>query len=211
VTQEPYITGSIESFLDKLASADPEPGGGGAAALAGALAAALVSMVANLTLGKEKYADVQDRVADLKTKSEDLRHRLQDFVTLDAQAYGAVAVAMKLPRATDEEKASRATALQAALRHAAEVPLDVVETAVQVGRLSETAAEIGNTNAVSDAGVAVLLAEGAAQSAALNVKINLAWINDEAFNQNAWNRAEAALAEAGRLRGTVLSLTYSKI
>lgn len=211
MTQEPYSASSIESFLDKLASADPEPGGGGGAALAGALAAALVSMVANLTLGKEKYAGVQDQVAALKTRSEDLRSRLQDLVTLDAQAYGAVAAAMKLPRGTDDEKASRATTLQVALRHAAAVPLDVVETAVQVARLSETAAEIGNTNAVSDAGVAAILAEAAAQSAALNVKINLPWIDGQAFRDDAWGRVEAALAETGRLRGSVLSLTYSKI
>jgi methenyltetrahydrofolate cyclohydrolase len=211
VAREPYIRGSIESFLDRLASADPEPGGGGAAALAAALASALVSMVANLTLGKEKYAAVQDQVADLKEKSEGLRHRLQDLVTLDAEAYGAVAAAMKLPRGTDAEKASRTVVLQAALVHAAEVPLEVAETAVQVARLSNTAAEIGNTNAVSDAGVAALLAEAAAQSAALNVKINLGWIDDQTFNADAWGRIENALSETGRLREVVLSRTYSKI
>jgi methenyltetrahydrofolate cyclohydrolase len=87
----------------------------------------------------------------------------------------------------------------------------VAEAAVRVSRLSQTAAEIGNTNAVSDAGVAAVLAEAAAQSAALNVKINLGWIDDTSFNERAWNRIEAALSETGRLREVVLSLTYEKI
>jgi formiminotetrahydrofolate cyclodeaminase len=118
---------------------------------------------------------------------------------------------MKLPRDNDVEKKERSKVLQAALKGAAEVPLKIAEAAVEVGRLSLPAAEKGNPNAVSDAGVAVLLAEAAAQSAALNVKINLAWIEDAEFKKNAWTRVEAALAETSRLRETVLELTYSKI
>jgi formiminotetrahydrofolate cyclodeaminase len=208
---ESYMEGSIQAFLDKLAGESPEPGGGSAAALVGALGAALVSMVANLTRGKEKYASVQAEVADLLAASEDLRRRLEEFVTLDTTVYAAVAAAMKLPRDTEELKAERALVLQAALLGAADVPLRVAEAAVEVGRLSATAAEIGNVNAVSDAGVAALLAEAAAQSAALNVKINLAWITDEAFKVDAWSRIEAALSEAGRLRDSVLAMTYDKI
>lgn len=208
---ESYVEGSIQAFLDKLAGESPEPGGGSAAALVGALSAALVSMVANLTLGREKYASVQAEAADLLAASEDLRRRLEDFVTLDTSAYAAVAAAMKLPRDSDEQKAERTRVLQAALLGAADVPLRVAETAVEVSRLSALAAEIGNVNAVSDAGVAALLAEAAAQSAALNVKINLAWIADEPFKQDAWSRIEAALSEAGHLRDVVLAATYDKI
>ena len=206
-----YAEWSIQAYLDKLAGADPEPGGGSVAALAGALASGLVTMVTALTLGKEKFAAVQDDVADIAGKAEKLRAELTDFITADAEAYGAVAAAMKMPRDNEVQKRERSQVLQAALKGAADVPLRIAEAAGAVARLSLPAAEKGNPNAVSDAGVAVLLADAAAQSAALNVRINLAWIEDEAFKKDAWTRIEAVLSETGRLRDVVLALTYSKI
>ncbi len=206
-----YINETAESYLGKLASGDPEPGGGSAAALAGALGAALISMVTNLTLGKEKYADVQVEMEQVKSASEALRRRLADLVSLDADAYAAVAAAMKLPRDTDEQKTQRQGVLQAALKGAADAPGQVADAALEVARLSLTAAEKGNPNAVSDAGVAVLFAEAAAQAAALNVKINLAWIDDSDFKGQIWTKIEAVLSETGRLRDAVLGITYGKI
>ena len=211
MSERAYVEGTVESYLNKLASADPEPGGGSAAALAGALGAALVSMVANLTLGKEKFAAVQDDVAELKKKSETLRAELEELVTLDALAYREVAAAMKMPKDTDEQKEQRRQVMQVALKGAAEVPLKVAEAAVEVARLSLPAAEKGNPNAVSDAGVAVLLADAAAQSAALNARINLVWIEDEDVKRGTWARIEAILSETGRMRDIVLAVTYSKI
>ncbi|MBC7294121.1 MAG: cyclodeaminase/cyclohydrolase family protein, partial [Thermoleophilia bacterium] len=189
----------------------PEPGGGSAAALVGALGAALVGMVASLTLGKEKYAAVQEAVRQLKDEAAQLRRNLQELVTEDARAYAEVAAAMKLPQDTDENREKRSRVLQAALRRAAEVPLKVAEAAGEVARLSLTAAEIGNVHAVSDAGVAAVLAEAAAQSAALNVKINLAWIKDQEYNRQIWSRIEAVLSETNKLRDVVLAMTYEKI
>jgi len=206
-----YDEWSIQAYLDKLASADPEPGGGSVAALVGSLGAGLVTMVTALTLGKEKFAAVQDDVAEIRHEAEKLRGELTGFITADAEAYGQVAAALKLPRDNDAQKRERNRVMQAALKGAAEVPLKVAEAAVAVARLSLPAAEKGNPNAVSDAGVAALLADAAAQSAALNVKINLAWIEDEAFKKDAWTRVEAALSETARLRDVVLALTYSKI
>lgn len=209
--EQAYKDWTIQAYLDKLAGADPEPGGGSVAALTGSLAAGLVTMVTALTLGKEKFAAVQGYMDDIKTRAENLRADLAAYITADAEAYAKVAAAMKLPRDNDLEKKERSKVLQAALKGAAEVPLKIAEAAVEVGRLSLPAAEKGNPNAVSDAGVAALLAEAAAQSAALNVKINLAWIEDTEFKTNAWTRVEAALTETARLRETVLNLTYSKI
>ena len=206
-----YVEGTVESYLNKLAGADPEPGGGSAAALVGALGAALVSMVTNLTLDKEKFAAVQDDVAELKKKSETLRAELEELVTLDALAYREVAAAMKMPKDTDERKEQRRQVMQVALKGAAEVPLKVAEAAVEVARLSLPAAEKGNPNAVSDAGVAVLLADAAAHSAALNARINLVWIEDEDVKRGTWARIEAILSETGRMRDIVLAVTYSKI
>ena len=211
MVERAYSEGTVQSFLDKLASADPEPGGGGAAALAGAMAAALVSMVANLTVGKEKYAAVEQEVTGLRAASEKLRGELTDLITDDALAYGKVAAAMKLPRDDDAQKEQRRQVLQAALKGAAEAPLRVAEAATEVARLCLPAAEQGNPNAVSDAGVAVVMAEAAAQAAALNVKINLAWIEDGTFKGETWARIEAILSETARLRDTVLKTTYSKI
>jgi formiminotetrahydrofolate cyclodeaminase len=206
-----YVQWSIESYLDRLASETPEPGGGSVAALVAALGAALVSMVAHLTLGKPKYADVQDDMADLEERAAKLRAELELLVTLDAQAYGAVAAAMKLPQEDEAQKAERKKVLQNALNGAAAVPLKIALAALEVAKLSLPAAEKGNLYAVSDAGVAVLLADAAAQAAALNVKINLAWIEDDDFKREAWARIEEVLSEAAHMRDIVLALTYSKL
>jgi len=211
VSDSKYTDGSIQAYLARLASPEPEPGGGSVAALVGALGAALVTMVTDLTLGKEKFAAVQEDMAELRKEAERLRAELQDLVTEDARAYAAVAAAMKLPKETDEEKQQREQVLQAALRRAAEVPLRVAEGALAVAKLSLPAGEMGNPHAVSDAGVAVILADAAAQSAALNVRINLAWISDQEFNRACWTRIEAILSETAGLRDGVLALTYSKI
>jgi formiminotetrahydrofolate cyclodeaminase len=206
-----YVDGSIRAFLDKLAGSSPEPGGGSVAALVGALGAGLVSMVASLTVGKEKYAGVQDQIQALLAESESVRESLQQLLQLDTEVYGAVSVAMKLPRDTEEQKTARDAQMQVALKAAAGVPLDIAEQALLVARLSLTAGEIGNVNAVSDAGVAVLLADAAAQSAALNVKINTGYITDAAYNEASWARVQAILAETGALSEQVMALTYQKL
>jgi formiminotetrahydrofolate cyclodeaminase len=206
-----YIDGSIRAFLDKLAGSSPEPGGGSVAAMVGALGAGLVSMVASLTVGKEKYAGVQDQIEALLAESESVRESLQQLVQLDTEVYAAVSVAMKLPRDTDEQKAARDAQMQTACKAAADVPLSIAEQALRVARLSLTAGEIGNVNAVSDAGVAVLLAEAAAQSAALNVKINLGYVSDVAYNEVSWGRVQEILTETGSLRVKVMALTYQKL
>ncbi|MCL5942899.1 MAG: cyclodeaminase/cyclohydrolase family protein [Actinobacteria bacterium] len=207
----PYVDGSMRAFLDKLATASPEPGGGSVAALVGALGAGLVSMVASLTIGKEKYAGVQERIKVLLGEAEAVREMLQELLQRDAEVYGAVSEAMKMPRETEEQTAERAARMQTALKEAARVPLAIGEQVLRVARLSAIAAEIGNVNAVSDAGVAALLAEAAAQSAALNVKINIGWIDDAEFNRVSWERVQAILDETARLREHVVAMTYEKL
>jgi formiminotetrahydrofolate cyclodeaminase len=206
-----YVRCSIESYLEKLASDSPEPGGGSAAALAGALGAALLSMVANLTTGNAKYASAHEEMAALGARAAQLRARLEEQVTLDARAYAAVAAAMKLPQTDDKAKEDRKRVLQVALKGAAAVPEQIAAAALDVATLSLPAAEKGNVHAVSDAGVAVVLADAAAQAAALNVKVNLAWIDDAEFNRTTWAHIETVLSETARLRDIVLALTYGKI
>jgi len=206
-----YVEKPMVVFLDKLASRSPEPGGGSVSALVGALGAALVSMVGNLTLGKEKYADVQDKVEELLGSSEKLRAELQDLIQKDTEVYADVSAAFKLPRETEEEKAERTSRIQDALKLATEVPFEIGEKCLEVAQLSETSAVIGNVGAVSDAGVAVLLAEAAAQSAALNVKINVNSIEDREFSQGKWSRIQEILEETAELRKRVVEMTYDKL
>ncbi len=206
-----YIDRPLGYFLDRLASSSPEPGGGSVAALTGALGAGLVSMVANLTLGKEKYAAVQAQVAELLKRSEELRARLQELIQEDTEAFGAISLVYKMPRSTEAEKTARTTALQEALKKASQVPLEIARKSVQVAELAQTAAEIGNTAAVSDAGVAVLLANACARSAALNVKINLNSIKDEDYNGRVWAETENLLTRVSSLESRVLQITREKM
>jgi formiminotetrahydrofolate cyclodeaminase len=206
-----YVEKPMIVFLDKLASRSPEPGGGSVSALVAALGAALVSMVANLTLGKEKYADVQDQVEELLKSSEKLRDDLQALIQKDTEVYADVSAAFKLPRETEVEKAERTARVQDALKLATEVPFEIAEKCLEVARLSEASAVIGNVGAVSDAGVAVLLAEAAAQSAALNVKINVNSIEDTGFSNSRWDRIGEILEETAVLRERVVKMTYEKL
>jgi len=194
---------TVSIFLDELASSAPAPGGGSVAALSGALGAALVSMVCNLTVGKKKFADVEQDVKAILEKSEGLRHRLIDLLQADVKAYTAVSQAMKMPRTTDEEKAARAEAMQKALKHATEVPMQVATACVEVIGLCQPVAEKGNKNAVSDAGVAILMAEAGLRSAALNILINLGWIEDQSFNADKQRQLDTLLEGKPTLRDQV--------
>ncbi len=206
-----YIEKPLVAFMDKLASKSPEPGGGSGSALVGALGAALVSMVGNLTSGKEKYASVQGSIEELLQASEKARQQLQVLIQKDTEVYGVLAEAFKMPRDTDEQKAERGRAIQDALHQATQVPAEISERCLDVCKLALTAAEIGNVGAVSDAGVGALMAEAAAQCAALNVKINLGSIEDKEFCDRTWSRVQEILAEAADLKARVVKITYLKL
>jgi formiminotetrahydrofolate cyclodeaminase len=190
-------------YLDRLASSEPAPGGGSVAALAGALGAALLSMVSNLTVGKEKYQSVEAEIKRLLAETEDLRAELARLTEEDAVAYGKVAAAYKLPRATEDEKAARAEAIQTALKESAKVPLAAAKACYGVLELAVPIGEKGNTNVISDVGVAVALAEAGFQCAVLNVEVNLAGVNDEEYNRGMRAEVAAMLSQAQILRDNV--------
>ncbi|MFI3138468.1 MAG: cyclodeaminase/cyclohydrolase family protein [Methylococcaceae bacterium] len=183
---------SVQLFLDQLASKSSTPGGGGAAAVMGAQAAALISMVCNLTIGKPKYAEVDADMQALLQQSEALRERLTGMIKADADVFDDVMAAYGLPKETESEKTSRSAAIQDALKAATEVPLACAKACAETIRLSQIAAEKGNVNVISDAGVAAMAGFGALKSAALNVYINTGTLKDRAF-------AEARLAELDML------------
>ena len=184
---------SLKAFLDELASGSPAPGGGSAAGLAGAVGAALVSMVASLTIGSEKYRDSWGQMDEVTRESERLRGRLLELMNEDAQAFNSFMAALKLPKNTDGEKSARRDAMSAASKRITEVPLETLGICVEVAALALKAAELGNPNALSDAGSAALMAEAAGKAAALNVRINLPSLKDEAFASEARRKLQASL------------------
>ncbi len=183
---------AIEPFLDQLASSAATPGGGSAAAIIGAMGAALVSMVCNLTIGKKKYAEVEGEMQDVLAKTEALRTKLTGMIQDDVKAFDAVMGAYGMPKETDADKAARDKAIQAALKLATDVPLACARAAREVIDLAAIASDKGNLNVISDAGVGVLAGYAALRSAALNVLTNARMITDKTF-------AEAKLKELNEL------------
>lgn len=196
-------------FTSRLAAEQPTPGGGSAAALGGALAAALVCMVCRYTIGRDRYCDVEADAIGLLDRAEELRSALERATEADIEAYRGYAAAQKLPKETPEQVEARAAGLQAALRDSTLVPLEVAEHAAELLRLAQRAATIGNRYLVSDAGVAASLALAAFEAAALNVELNAAGIEDAAFSADALERLGAA-GDGAELRALV-DRTYTAI
>jgi glutamate formiminotransferase/formiminotetrahydrofolate cyclodeaminase len=196
---------SIRKFLSSLASSAPTPGGGTAAAVAGAMGAGLTEMVAALTLSREKFAPVHDAIRSIAEAAERARGEFLDLAREDSDAYDAVVAARRLPKDTEEQKRVRAQALESANRLATEVPMRTARAAVRLLATLPELVEKGNPNAFSDAGAAALLLGSAAEGALLNVGINLPGISDSAFVEGMRNETAAIRAETQRLRSHVLS------
>ena len=201
----------VTQFLDELASSAATPGGGSGAAIMGALGAALVSMVCNLTIGKKNYAEVEPEMRSVLHDAEFLRQRLADMVAEDIAAFNGLMAAYGLPKLSDEDKAARGAAIQHALRAATEAPLACARACAEVVKLSMRAAEVGNRNVISDAGVGALAAQAALRSAALNVDINVPSLQDQAFAQACREEMDALLASAVPLSEQAIALVKSKL
>ncbi len=201
----------LDDFLEDLASSKPAPGGGSAAAVAGALGAALSSMVANLTLGKKKYKEVEDEFEDILERAEKLRGDFLKAIAEDIEVYNEVMAAYGLPKETEEEKEKRRQTLQSALKGATEPPFKMAELAVEVLGLSKECAESGNEHAVTDAGASAILAEATVQTSLLNVDINLSSISDSSFVEEGKQRRKNLSEKAKKRMEEVLEITNEKI
>jgi formiminotetrahydrofolate cyclodeaminase len=201
----------LQRFLDELASPSSTPGGGSAAAIMGAMGAALVSMVCNLTVGKKNYEEVGEVMAKTLKQSEALRARLIGLVQADIRAFDAVMAAYGLPRQTDGEKQERSRRIQDALKGATDAPLECAQACADLIALSRVVAEQGNRNVVSDAGVAVMAAHAALRSAALNVQVNAKVIKDAEFVAQATTRLESILAGVGNESEAIFQLVWEKL
>lgn len=190
-------------FLDALASSAPTPGGGGASAYCGALAAALSSMVGNLTVGKKRYADVEPQVQERLVQLEDLRARLVALVDEDAMAFAPLAASYRMPKDTLEQQAAKEAAMQEALVGATRVPLEIMRCASEVFDHAEFMAKNGSRLAVSDAGVSAAFARAAVEGASLNVLINVGSLADKALAESFQSEC-TALCQAAQARSEAL-------
>jgi glutamate formiminotransferase/formiminotetrahydrofolate cyclodeaminase len=205
------IDKKVSNFLDELASNSPTPGGGSVAALAGALGAALISMVGNLTVGKKKYEDVEEDIKKIISSSEKLRYELSQLIEDDVKAFNNFMATYKMPKDTEDEKKIRTEKIQESLIEAAKVPLRVAYKCLDIMILSQEAAEKGNINVISDAGVAVLMAEAALESAILNVKVNLRMIKNEKTREELSSSIKELLLKEKGQKEKVLKTIEEKI
>ena len=202
---------TIQAFLDGLASKTSTPGGGGAAAVSGAMGAALISMVANFTIGKKGFEDVDVECKEMLAKSEELRSKLTDAIKDDVDVFDRVMASYGMPKDSDEEKSARSTEIQAALKEATDVPLECARLCKEVINLSQSVAEKGNINVISDAGVAVLAGYAGLRSAALNVYINIGGIKDKEFTDDRRQNLELLLDGMDVLKEDIYELVKSKL
>ena len=172
---------TVAEFLNDLASNSPAPGGGSISALAGALSAGLTSMVCRLTIGKKKYADVQNEMEKILRESEELRRRLTLLIDEDTAAFNEVMAAFALPKESPVQQQMRTEAIQIATKKASLVPLEVMRLSANAAVLAKSVAEKGNSNSITDAGVAALSARMACGGAMMNVLINLGSLKDQEF------------------------------
>lgn len=172
---------TLREFIETVASSEPAPGGGTASAVAGAMGAALVSMVAGLTSPESLSTEHAQKMDDIRIRSRELAYRLLEAADADTQAFNEVMAAYRMPRATDEEKAARRAGIQKALKGAVAAPRSTAKHALEALRMAEFAAEHGNPNAASDAGVGGLLLDAAVGGAVFNIRINLGSIKDGDF------------------------------
>ena len=202
---------SCSKFLEELASKSPAPGGGSVSALAGSLGGALVSMVVNLTRGRKDFPGNEEELEVILETATKLTQSLEDWVDQDTEAFNRVMAAFKMPKASESDKKARSQAIQAAMQNAASVPMQVAKACLQVLELAGDMVDRGNPNALSDAGVAALMAGAGMQGALYNVEINLGSIKDEAFVSDMRQQSEQLQDSGAKLQREIQEALWSKL
>ena len=202
---------TLPDFLDALGSGEPIPGGGAAAAVAGALAVALAELVANFTVGRPKFAAVDASMRTVSARAQELRARLLALTADDERAFAQVSAAYTLPKSTEEEHAARDEAIQAALHVAMEPPLEVMRLGCEALELASEVAASGNPTVVSDAGCAALLGEAAVRAAALNVLANVVALKDTAAAQRGRGAVNQLEERAQALREHTMAAVHARM
>lgn len=198
-------------FLEDLSSSRPVPGGGGASATVGAFASALGMMVANLTVGKKKYADVEEEIKEAREQLEKLRDELVALTDRDAEAFEPLSKAYGLPKETQEQKEEKERILEQALYEASIVPMDIMETVLKVMHFLKVMGEKGSKIAVSDVGVGILFAQAALEGASLNVFINTNLMKNRERAEELNQKTDAMIQEGRELKETIYAGVLAKI
>lgn len=202
---------TINDFLAESANAAPTPGGGSVSAYAGALGASMVCMVANLTLGKEKFKHVENEVKEVLSKAENCLKELKDGLSEDIAVFNKFMAAYRLPKDSNEQIAERQNQIQEVLLKATESPLQVARECLIVIQLAKKLAPIGNKGAISDVGVAAYLAESALKSAMLSVDINIPQIKDESYQEKVALERESLFQQAEDLLAETIRIVQSRL
>jgi formiminotetrahydrofolate cyclodeaminase len=202
---------TTEEFLNVSASSSPTPGGGSVSAYVGALAASMTCMVANLTIGKEKYKDVEPQVKEILSQAEMVLDLLKKGLSQDIAEFSNFMAALKLPKGTEEEKAVRAEKLQEVLLSATNTPLGIAQNCFKVLQLAQELAPIGNKGAISDVGVSAYLAENALKSAMLSVDINLPQIKDEGYREKVKAERAKLFEQAAAICADTVAVVQSRL
>lgn len=202
---------TLVQFSDVTAGSDPVPGGGSVSALAGAISASLAKMVANLTIGRKKYAEVESEMIEVAAKAEEIRQHLLLAIDRDSDAYNLVAEAFKMPKESDEEKSARSAKIQDATKVAALVPMEVAKTTYELIPLIEAVVMKGNQNAITDGCIAMMNCRLGVLGALLNVRINLGGLKDEAFVKELADDCERLEKDITDIEHRILQHTYQAI
>jgi methenyltetrahydrofolate cyclohydrolase len=206
---------NVENFVNELSSNSPAPGGGSAAALSASLAAALTSMVYNLTVGKKAYMEMTEeykRLIDNSLKESNLlKEKFLKIMERDAEVFLEVMAIYKLPKETEEEKAIRNEKIKQGYAEAMKIPFELAQITLELYEYIQIAAVHGNKNAVSDAGVAALLNQAALEGAVLNVKINLSAIEDEEIKEEKLLECTRMTDEGNHKKSEILNIVNSRL
>lgn len=206
---------TVKEFVEELASSSPAPGGGSVSAISASLASALTSMVCNLTVGKKAYNELEEdkkaSIDETLKACEELKFKFLDLMNEDTEVFLELMKTFKMPKDTEEEKKVRSEKIQLGYKKSLEVPLSTAKAAFELYKYILIAAQYGNKNAVSDAGVAALMTQSAIEAAILNVKINMSSIKDEEYKNGIGKDIENISSEGTRLREEILKIVNSKI
>jgi formiminotetrahydrofolate cyclodeaminase len=205
------LTKSLKNYLEELSSNSPTPGGGNVSALSGSLACNLGIMVCNLTIGKKKYADVEEEMKAIKTNLETLSVSFLELAAKDNLAFNKVMEAYKLPKESEDQKRLRSEKIEEATLAAAVVPSEVIATARKALPYIQKAAEKGNQNSVSDAGVALSLLSTAAEGAFLNVVINCTSLANKTVGREFMKKSEIIYDEVKNMSGSLITIIKSRL
>jgi formiminotetrahydrofolate cyclodeaminase len=206
-----YVDDPMKKYFEDAASGAETPGGGSISGACGALAASMMSMVCNFTVGKKKYADVEDEIKEMLDQATAKVDGMLKLMVEDTEGFEVIAKAYGMPKETDEEKQARSQAIQDGCKVALKAPEEIFDGVLEILRTLKRLVDIGNKNLISDVGVSAIMALAAAEAAAMNVKINLKYIKDDAFNAEKHEKIDKGLEEAKEIEKEVKAKVWEAI